>query len=369
MNRTALPLFAFGAVIAVAAASGACNKPSDSSSAPANATSASAPVASASASAAPKAAVFDAAMLTPYTALPAAPAANDKTALGKMLYFETRLSKNHDLSCNSCHKLDGFGVDGQPTSEGHKKQKGARNSPTVLNAALHFRQFWDGRAADVEEQATGPIANPVEMASDEKRVIETLKSIPEYEAAFKKAFPDDKDPITFKNVGVAIGAYERLLLTPSKWDKYLGGDKAALTKDELDGFATFVSVGCGACHAGPVLGGAMYMKTGVIKPWPDTKDEGRFAVTKADADKFFFKVPSLRNVTKTAPYFHNGDTKDLVEAIKLMARHQLGKELADEEVKKIVLFLETLTAAPAADLIAPPTLPKSGPKTPKPDAT
>lgn len=348
----------------------ACSKPSESGPATATSTSAgaanapSAPLASAA-----KAAAFDPAMLAPFAALPAAPASglDAKATLGRMLYFETRLSKNHDRSCNSCHKLDAFGVDGEATSEGHKKQRGGRNSPTVLNASLHFRQFWDGRAADVEEQATGPIANPIEMASDEKRVVETLTSMPDYVAAFKKAFPEAKDPITLKNVGVAIGAYERLLVTPGRWDKYLAGDKTALTPPELEGLATFSQAGCVTCHSGPAVGGAMYMKAGLVKPWPSLKDDGRFTVTKQDADKAMFKVPSLRNIAKTAPYFHDGATASLAEAIKLMARHQLGKELSDDEVKRIVTFLEVLTAPPAAELVAPPALPKSTDKTPKPD--
>jgi cytochrome c peroxidase len=350
-----------------------CNKPSESGPAAATSTSTGAVNASAApAASAAKAAVFDPAMAAVFAALPAAPASglDAKASLGRMLYFEARLSKNHDHSCNSCHKLDAFGVDGEATSEGHKKQRGGRNSPTVLNASLHFRQFWDGRAADVEEQATGPIANPVEMASDEKRVVETLTSMPEYVAAFKKAFPEArevKDAITLKNVGVAIGAYERLLVTPGRWDKYLGGDKTALTPAELEGVATFSQTGCVVCHAGPAVGGAMYQKVGLVKPWPNLKDDGRFAVTKQDADKAMFKVPSLRNVAKTAPYFHDGATPTLAEAIKLMARHQLGKELSDDEIKRIVTFLEVLTAPPAAELVAPPALPKSTDKTPKPD--
>ena len=378
------------AIVTALCSSSACSKPSESSPAAATSTSASAvnaPAASVASAASAKPAAFDPAMLAAFAALPAPPASpspaplDDKAVLGRMLYYEARLSKNHDVSCNSCHKLDGFGVDGQATSEGHKKQHGGRNAPTVLNASLHFRQFWDGRAADVEEQATGPIANPIEMASDEKRVVDTLTSMPEYVAAFQKAFPEGaaaaagatgaaggaKSPITLKNVGVAIGAFERRLVTPGRFDKYLGGDKTALTAAELEGLATFSQTGCPACHAGPGVGGAMYQKVGLVKPWPNLKDEGRFTVTKQDADKLMFKVPSLRNVAKTGPYFHDGATATLADAIRLMARHQLGKELSDAEVTRIVTFLETLTAAPAPELVAPPTLPKSTDKTPKPD--
>jgi cytochrome c peroxidase len=297
------------------------------------------------------------------------PATAERVALGKMLYFEPRLSKNQDISCNSCHKLDAFGVDGESTSDGHRKQKGGRNAPTVLNAALHFRQFWDGRAADVEEQATGPIQNPVEMASDEKRVVQTLSSMPEYEGAFKKAFPDDKSPITLKNVGLAIGAFERKLLTPSRLDKFLAGDDSALSEGEKAGAATFAWAGCPACHMGVGIGGGLYQKAGLVKPWPSQKDEGRFVVTKRDDDRMLFKVPSLRNIEKTAPYFHDGSVARLDEAVRMMARHQLGKELTDEEVASIVTFLKALTAPPPADLVAPPALPKSTPKTPKADPT
>ncbi len=309
-----------------------------------------------------------------FAKLPAAAPSSDagpaeRATLGKLLYFDARLSKNHDVSCNSCHDLAKYGVDGEKTSPGHKKQRGDRNSPTVYNSALHFRQFWDGRAADVEEQATGPVMNPVEMAMpDEKRVVETLASIPEYKELFAKSFPGDKEAITLKNAGRAIGAFERKLLTPSRFDKYLGGDDKALSADEVKGLTTFVSSGCTACHSGALLGGAMYQKLGLVKPWPDAKDQGRASVTKQDSDKLMFKVPSLRNIEKTAPYFHDGSVPTLASAIKLMGQHQLGRELSDADVHGIELFLKTLTGELPKDLIQPPELPKSTAKTPKPDA-
>ena len=311
-------------------------------------------------------------MLAALAPLPAAvdtspPASPDRVALGKMLYFEPRLSKNQDISCNTCHRLDAFGVDGEPTSGGHRKQRGSRNSPTVLNAALHFRQFWDGRAADVEEQAMGPIQNPVEMASDQARVVATLSSMPEYADAFRRAFPDDKRPITLKNVGVAIGAFERKLLTPSRLDAFLAGNDAALTADEKAGAAVFAQTGCPTCHLGPAVGGAMYQKAGLVKPWPNQKDPGRFEVTHQEADRMLFKVPSLRNIEKTGPYFHDGSTASLDDAVRTMARHQLGKELTGDEVKGIVVFLKALTAPPPAELVTPPELPRSTATTPKPD--
>lgn len=278
----------------------------------------------------------------------------DRVALGKQLYFDARLSKAGDVSCNSCHHLDAFGVDGEPTSEGHLKQRGTRNAPTVLNAAIEFRQFWDGRAADVEEQATGPIVNPVEMASDEAHVVATLSAIPEYVAAFGNAFPGEAAPITLKNVGVAIGAFERKLLTPARIDAYLDGDKTALTPAELAGAAAFARAGCPSCHMGAGIGGAIYQKAGFVKPWPNQKDQGRFDLTKDESDRMMFKVPSLRNVTKTAPYFHDGSVASLDEAVRTMGRYQLGKELSDADVKSIVTFLGALEAPPPADLAAPP---------------
>ena len=172
-----------------------------------------------------------------------------------MLYYEPRLSKSQEISCNSCHLLDQYGVDGQPTSDGHKGQAGDRNSPTVYNAAGHFVQFWDGRAADVEEQAKGPVMNPVEMAMpSEKQVIAVLKSMPEYVDAFKKAFPGEKDPISYENMAKAIGAFERKLITPSRWDKFLRGDSQALTNEEKAGFNVFMETGCQACHSGAISG-------------------------------------------------------------------------------------------------------------------
>lgn len=291
-----------------------------------------------------------------------------KVDLGRMLYYETRVSKNHDLSCNSCHKLDAYGVDGQDFSTGHKGQKGGRNSPTVYNAAAHVAQFWDGRAANVEKQAEGPVLNPVEMAMpNEAAVLAVLSSMPEYVEAFKKAFPDEKDSLTYTNFGKAIGAFERKLVTPSRWDQFLGGDRSALSEAEQKGVQTFMNVGCTACHSGAYLGGTLFQKVGAIKPWPNQKDLGRFDATEQDADKMSFKVPGLRNVAKTAPYFHDASAKTLPEAVSMMAEHQLGKTLKPDEVTSIVSFLEALTGTIPADYVKPPELPKSTAKTPKPD--
>lgn len=301
---------------------------------------------------------------------PSNPITEEKVALGRMLYYDTRLSKGQDLSCNSCHRLDRYGVDNEATSPGHKGQRGARNSPTVYNAAGHFVQFWDGRAADVEAQAKGPVLNPVEMAMPgEKHVITVLTSIPEYVEAFKKAFPGEKSPVTYDNMAKAIGAFERKLVTPSRWDRFLQGDPAVLTDEEKTGFNLFVDVGCHTCHAGPYVGGATYHKLGVVKPMPEVKDLGRFEVTKQEGDKLMFKVPGLRNIEKTGPYYHDGSVATLEEAVRLMAEHQLGKTLKDAEVASIVAWLKTLTGEIPAEYIRPPELPKSTARTPKPDLT
>lgn len=318
---------------------------------------------------------IDPALLAIFEPLPAVMEAagreitDERVHLGRMLYFEKRLSKNHDISCNTCHGLGAYGVDNLATSPGHKGALGARNSPTVYNAAVHAMQFWDGRAADVEEQATGPIMNPVEMAmSDEKQVVDTLLSMPEYVEAFEKSFPGVDSPVTLENVGIAIGAFERKLVTPSRWDAYLGGDKDALTLEEKEGFKSFVANGCITCHAGAGVGGHMMQKLGLVSPWPSDKDPGRFEVTSAEADRMFFKVPSLRNILKTGPYFHDGSVETIEEAVKLMGRHQVGREITDADIGKIVTFLGALTGElPPADFIAEPALPASTDKTPKPD--
>lgn len=326
-----------------------------------------------SCSQAPQTATVDPAKLKMFSPVPATVPPKDgeltteKVALGRMLYYETRLSKNQKISCNSCHDLAKYGVDNEPTSEGHKGQRGDRNSPSVYNAAGHFVQFWDGRAKDVEEQAKGPVLNPVEMAmGSDKQVVAVLKSMPGYVAAFKKAFPNDKDPVTYDNLGKAIGAFERGLLTPARWDKFVAGDATALTAEEKAGFIAFTTAGCQTCHAGTYVGGNLYQKLGLTKPWPDTSDQGRAKVTKSDADQMMFKVPSLRNIDKTGPYLHNGKTATLPEVIATMGEYQLGKKLTPAEVGSIETFLKSLTGEVPADYIKPPELPKSTAKTPKP---
>ncbi len=298
------------------------------------------------------------------------PLSEDKIQLGRMLYFDKRLSKNHDINCNSCHDLSTYGADGKRVSLGHKKQPGTRNSPTVFNSAGQISQFWDGRSKDVEDQAGGPMMNPVEMAMPAAAHVEKmLRSIDKYVELFKKAFPGEAEPVTLKNTSMAIGAFERRLNTPGRWDKFLGGDKAALTAEEKMGLAKFVQVGCITCHTGTLLGGTMYQKTGLIKPWPNQQDQGRFTVTGSDADQMVFKVPTLRNVEKTAPYFHDGSIDKLEDAVRLMARHQLGRELTDGDTASITAFLRALSGTVSAEYTKIPELPPNGSGTPAPDPT
>jgi cytochrome c peroxidase len=295
------------------------------------------------------------------------PLTPERVSLGRKLYFEKRLSRSRDISCNTCHPLDAYGAEDTPTSTGFKGQKGSRNAPTVFNAAGHIAQFWDGRASDVEEQAKGPMMNPIEMAMpSDKMVVAALRSVPEYQEDFAKAFPGEKNPLTLDNAAKAIAAFERTLSTPSRWDKFLSGDGAALTAEEKAGFNKFTEVGCQACHAGAYVGGAMFQKLGVVKAWPSTVDPGRFAVTKQEADRMVFKVPSLRNIEKTAPYFHDGSVATLDDAVKAMAEYQLGRALKDEEVREIVSWLKVLTAKVPRDVTRPPEAPQATTATARP---
>ncbi|MCW7467146.1 cytochrome-c peroxidase [Leptospira levettii] len=265
-------------------------------------------------------------------------------SLGKKLYFEKKLSMNESQSCNSCHNIEGkfAGVDNLPTSPGAFGKNGDRNSPTVLNAGFHFVQFWDGRAADLKAQAKGPILNPVEMAMpSEKEVLKRINEDSEYPKLFAEAFPNDKDPVTYDNLAGAIAAFERTLVTPSRFDDFVKGDFKAISKAEQEGFKSFLAAGCTSCHSGNLLGGNSYRKVGLVNEYK-TEDLGRFNVTKKPEDKFVFKVPSLRNITLTGPYFHDGKIATIEEAVQKMAYHQLGINLSEEETKKIVLFLGTL---------------------------
>ena len=293
------------------------------------------------------------------------PFTEEQVKLGQQLWYENRLSKGNTVSCNSCHNLATAGVDNMPTSAGHKSQFGARNSPTALNAALLGSQFWDGRAADVEEQAGGPLLNPVEMANaTEADAAAKIAGIPEYQEKFKAAFPED-GAVSFKNITAALGAFERTLLTPTRWDDYLKGNVSALSEQERKGVRAFMDNGCIACHSGVNLGGAMFQKFGLVdgpywKHIDDPKhDKGRADVTKKAEDEFFFRVPGLRNVERTYPYFHNGSVWELDKAVNIMAKAQLGKTLAPEDTENIVAFLKALSGNVPESARTMPELPVS----------
>jgi len=284
--------------------------------------------------------------------------------LGKKLYFDPRLSKSGFISCNSCHNLSMGGSDNLPTSIGDKWQQGPINSPTVLNSSLNVAQFWDGRAADLQAQAGGPIANPGEMAFTHTLAIGVLESIPAYVREFKTVF--NKEKIDINQVTAAIAEFEKTLVTPnSRFDQWLLGNKDAMTAKELAGYKIFKESGCTACHNGEAVGGNSFQKMGVVTPYTaNSPAEGRSAVTGKDADRFNFKVPTLRNVELTYPYFHDGAANTLAEAVDIMGRIQLGKKFTKDENEKVVAFLKTLTGDQPS--FAMPILPPSGDKTPRP---
>jgi cytochrome c peroxidase len=293
----------------------------------------------------------------------------DRIELGRMLYFEPRLSESHAITCNSCHIVGLGGVDVQSTSIGHRWQRGGRNAPTVLNAVFNTAQFWDGRAQDLEEQAGGPLVNPIEMGTTDTHVVEQLKGIPGYLEKFQKAFPDQAEPITFTNVRDAIALFEATLITPNApFDRFLRGEPDALTAEQREGLQLFVDNGCAACHNGINVGGGMYAPFGVVeKPGAEflpPEDHGRFMVTKTPSDEYVFKVPTLRNIALTPPYFHTGQSWDLRQAVAVMGASQLGIELSDEEVGKIATFLHALTGEQPE--VVYPILPPSVASTPRP---
>lgn len=284
--------------------------------------------------------------------------------LGKKLYFDPRLSKSGFISCNSCHNLSMGGTDNLPTSIGDKWSQGAINAPTVLNSSLNVAQFWDGRAADLKEQAGGPIANPAEMAFSHTLAVDVLESIPAYVRAFKQVF--DKNKIDIDQVTQAIAEFEKTLVTPNaRFDQWLLGKTDALSDDERAGYALFKESGCVACHNGEGVGGNSFQKMGVVEPYRENDPAtGRAAVTGKDADRFNYKVPTLRNVELTYPYFHDGAAKTLGEAVDTMGRIQLGKKFTAHENAQIVAFLKTLTGdQPSFQL---PLLPSSTDATPRP---
>jgi len=285
--------------------------------------------------------------------------------LGKKLYFDPRLSKSGFISCNSCHNLSMGGTDNLKTSIGHNWQQGPINAPTVLNSSMNIKQFWDGRADDLKAQAGGPIANPGEMAFTHELAIKVIASMPQYVDEFKAVF--DKDHITIDEVTQAIAEFEKTLVTPnSRFDKWLKGEKTAINAEEQAGYELFKNSGCVACHNGEAVGGNSFQKMGAVEPYK-TKNpaEGLKGVSGKDEDRFKFKVPTLRNVELTYPYFHDGEAATLGEAVEIMGQIQLGKKFKPEETAQIVAFLKTLTGDQPS--FALPILPPSNDKTPRPE--
>lgn len=285
-----------------------------------------------------------------------------KIELGKTLYYDTRLSAKGNNSCNSCHNLSTFGVDNLPFSPGDEGKLGGRNSPTTLNAALHFAQFWDGRAKDLEEQAGMPILNPVEMnMPSEQFLIDRLSTIDYYQKMFKDAFPNEANPISYTNLRLAIAAFERTLLTPSAFDNFLNENESALTTEQKRGLEIFINTGCATCHNGIALGGNSFQKFGAIKDFraftkSNNNDKGLYDITKNELDIDMFKVSSLRNIEHTYPYFHDGSVKDLKEAISIMAKVQLNKNLSISEIDAIESFLKSLTGEVSEYAKTPPAI-------------
>ncbi len=295
--------------------------------------------------------------------------AEAQVKLGQKLWFDPRLSRSHLISCNTCHNLSIGGGDNVKVSIGHGWQKGPRNNPTVLNAVFNAAQFWDGRAADLKEQARGPLQAPVEMNNTPERIEATLKSIPQYVEEFGKAF-GGPNAVSFDNAARALAAFETTLITPNApFDRFLRGDDKALTKQQQQGLELFMSTGCTACHNGVNLGGQAYFPFGVVKrPGADilpAEDKGRFAVTNTASDEYVFRASPLRNVALTPPYFHSGEVWNLQQAVAIMGDSQLGRELNETEVDAITAFLRSLTGEqPRVTL---PVLPPSSASTPKPD--
>lgn len=295
--------------------------------------------------------------------IPKTPQQEAKIELGKMLWFDPRLSLSGKVSCNTCHDLSTNGADTKPLSIGYAGRKGTVNSPTVFNAEKQIAQFWDGRAKTLAEQATGPITNPLEMAMTPELAEGVIRSIPGYRPYFEKAF-GSKNP-TFSEIAEALAAFETTLTTPNApFEGYLKGDKNALTQQQIDGLKLFRRSGCIRCHSGNLLGGTSFQKVGSVRPYvTDNSSKGRMDVSGKPWDEMMFKVPTLLNVERTAPYFHDGAVKTLPDAVKKMADIQLDMNLSEKQVEEIVAFLESLNGE--LPKIEKPTLPPSGPETRK----
>jgi cytochrome c peroxidase len=299
------------------------------------------------------------------------PVTKERVRLGQLLFFDPRMTLDGNLSCATCHQPALYGTDGLQKSIGARQRTHPRNAPTVLNAAMQFVIHWRGDRESVEDQAEQALTSPISSGQpDDRAVIERLRQIPGYVALFKDAFPTDADPFTVKNIAKAIGSYGRTLVTPSPFDAYLAGDVNALSEAARAGLEAFIRAGCAACHNGAGVGGGMYRKFGVVEDyWIATGsqaiDKGRADVTKDPADLYVFRVASLRNVAMTAPYFHDGSVATLPEAVRVMARVQLGARLKDSEIDDMVAFLKSLTGALPADFATAPILPPAAVTIPK----
>lgn len=303
-----------------------------------------------------------------YVDNPQNPVTPEKVELGKMLYHDPRLSKSGLFSCNTCHNLATWGMSKLPVDIGHGWALGPVNSGTVFNAAFYEAQFWDGRAKDLEEQAKGPIMADVEMAMpSEEAAVARIASIPEYVTRFRVSFPGEAQSLTYDNIANAIAAFERTLITPGRWDRFLLGDAKALTAAEQQGMKAFVDLGCARCHNGIALGGG-FEKMGLVKPYPSqSPSQGRYDVTGKPEDKNVFKMTTLRNIEHTYPYFHDGAVWNLDEAVKIMADIQLGRQLTAAQTESVVTFLRALTGEIPRQALVLPVLPASTPQTPRPD--
>jgi cytochrome c peroxidase len=287
----------------------------------------------------------------------AAPANKELADLGRKLYYDPRLSKTGAVSCNTCHPLAQYGTTPTTVSTGILGRKGQRNAPSTYNAAGHFAQLWDGRSPSVEKQAVMPLENKDEMGMTAADVIAAVAQVADYRLEFAQVFPKTEQPVSIEHIGLAIGAFEHGLVTPARWDRYLRGEQSVLNAEEKAGAKLFANLGCIVCHTGPYVGGSMFERLGARVPWPASRDRGRKEVTGAVADDMVFKVPSLRNVAKTAPYFHDGSVATLNQAVRMMARHQLGIELDDSEARELEAWLGSLTGDIPMDYIAPPKMP------------
>ena len=291
------------------------------------------------------------------------PITNEKVKLGRTLFWEPRVSVDRTVSCVKCHPIGIYAADGLKKAVGNVCKENPRNSPTILNAAAQISEHWIGNRTSVEDQAKQALVGPPSFGMPNYESVEkVLKGMKGYVAMFKEAFPNDKDPVTADNFAKAIGAFERTLMTPAPFDDFMKGNAAALTDEQKRGLKTFLDTGCMTCHFSPYVGGQMYQKFGMFEPYEkytksEKVDEGRFAVTKNPADKFFFKVPILRNVAQTPPYFHDGSVARLNDVVMIMAKIQLAKDPTVEQVGDIVEFLGSLTGKIPESLLTVPVLP------------